>query len=80
VPELLALVDQRFDQMRMAMAERIDRDARGEIEIALAIGGEEIGPLAPLEREFGPGIGGQNGGNHRESVSVRSTRAIVKSV
>jgi hypothetical protein len=77
VPELLALFDQGLDQMRMAMAQRIDRDARGEIQVALAIGGDQIGAFAPLESEFGTGIGRHDSGNHRESVSVRSTRAIV---
>ena len=38
VPELGGLLLQGCDQMRMAVAKRIDRDARGEVEIALARG------------------------------------------
>ena len=51
VPELAGLLGQRRDQMRMAVAERIDGDAAGEIEIALAIGLDQPDTLAPLERE-----------------------------
>jgi hypothetical protein len=39
----------------MRMAERIDRDARGEVEIALAVGGDQPRALAALEREIDPG-------------------------
>ena len=35
----------------MGMAERIDGDAGGEIEIALAVGREQPSALAPLESE-----------------------------
>ena len=44
VPELGRLLLQRRDQMRMAVAQRIHRDARGEVEIALAIGGDQPAP------------------------------------
>jgi hypothetical protein len=37
VPELAGLLGQRRDEMRMAVAERIDGDAAGEIEISLAV-------------------------------------------
>jgi hypothetical protein len=64
VPELGGLLLQRRDQMRMRVAERVHRDAGGEIEIALAVLGEEVGPLAPLERDIGPVVGRQNRGKH----------------
>ena len=51
VPELLGLLGQRLDQMRMGVAERVDRDAGGEIEVALAVGRDQPGALAPLESE-----------------------------
>ena len=51
VPDLLGLLGERLDQMRMGMAERVDGDARGEIEVALAIGREQPSALAPLESE-----------------------------
>ena len=38
VPEPGRLLLKRFDQMRMRMTERIHRDARSEVEIALAVG------------------------------------------
>src|SRR5437870_5977410 len=64
MPELLRLLDQRRHQMRMRMAEHGDGDAAAEIEIALAFGGEEVGPLAPLQCEVVPSIGRQYGWNH----------------
>ena len=41
--------------MRMGVAERVDRDAGGEIEIALAIGRDQPRALAALETEIDPG-------------------------
>src|SRR5206468_2656335 len=49
VPELCRLLLQRLDQMRMGMAERVHRDPRREVEIAVAIGGDEKGALTALE-------------------------------
>ena len=57
MPELLRLLGQPLDEIRMAMAQRGDGDAAGEVEILLAGAGEEIGALAPLERQIGPSIG-----------------------
>ena len=59
VPELLRLLGQRRDQMRMRVAERIDGDAGGEIEIALAVSREQPSALAPLESEVDARIGRQ---------------------
>ena len=59
VPELGRLLLQRLDQMRMGMAERIHGDARGEIEIAIAIGRDQPAALAALEAEVGPGENGE---------------------
>ena len=60
VPQLPRLGDQRLDQMRMGVAEHRHGDAAGEIEEFPAVGGEEIGAVAPLERQIGPSIGRQN--------------------
>ena len=57
MPELLRLLGQRRDQMRMRMAERVDRDAAAEIEIALALRRGEPSALASLESEVGTRIG-----------------------
>jgi len=51
----LPLFLQRRDQMRMRMAQRIHRHARGEIEIALAVGGNQPSAFAALETEIYPG-------------------------
>jgi hypothetical protein len=59
VPELCRLLLQCGDQMRMAMAERIDRDAAGEIEITLAVGRDQPRALAALETEVDPGEYGE---------------------
>ena len=59
VPELRRLLLQRLDQMRMRVAERIHRNAGGEVEIALAIGRDQPGALAALEAEIGPGENGK---------------------
>ena len=51
VPELLRLLVERAHQPRMRMSKRIDGDAGGEIEIALAVSREQPRALAPLESE-----------------------------
>ena len=57
VPELLGLGGERLDELGMGVTERGHRDARAEIEIALAFGCEQVGALAPLENEIAAGIG-----------------------
>ncbi len=85
VPELGRLLLQRCDQMRMAMAERVDRDAGGEIEIALAIGRDQPGALAALEAEIDPGEDGKQMRRARcwswRSLTVRpaAVRALARS-
>ena len=59
MPDLLGLLGERLDQLRMGVAERIDRDAGGEIEIALAVGRGEPNALAALEGEVDARIGRQ---------------------
>ena len=43
----------------MGVAEPVDGDAAGEIEIALAVGGDEPGALAALEGKVDTRIGRQ---------------------
>ena len=57
VPELFALALQRLHEMGMGMAERHDGDAGAEIEIALAVVGQQPGALAPLEGQIGARVG-----------------------
>ncbi|MGY3619029.1 hypothetical protein ACVJGD_005225 [Bradyrhizobium sp. USDA 10063] len=59
VPELCRLFLQRLHQMRMGVAERVHRDAGGEIEIALALGRDQPAAFAALEAEIGPGKNGK---------------------
>ncbi len=80
VPDLPGLGRQRLDQMRMGVAERIDRDARAEIEIAGAVGGDRPGALAPLEGDGRACIGRQQdggsggSGNGGRGHGMRSSR------
>jgi hypothetical protein len=60
VPEPLALGFQRGDRVRMRMAEAGHADAAAEIQIALAVCGEEVRPLAPLEGEVEAAIIGHH--------------------
>ena len=64
VPKLGRLLLQSRHQMRMRMAERIHRDARCEIEIALAVGPVEPDAFAALERQIGTG-------EHRHQMGLR---------
>src|SRR6185312_212191 len=73
VPELFRLLLDRFHHARMRVAERVDGDARGEIEIALAIGRDQPDALAALEGEIDAGVGRQkmraHGLVHRSATS-----------
>ena len=51
MPELLRLLGERGDKMRMGVAQRVDGDAGGEIEIALAVGRDQPYAFAPLKGE-----------------------------
>jgi hypothetical protein len=55
MPEFGRLFLQRGDQMRMAMAKRIHRNAGGEIEIALAIGRRQPRAFAARKAKIDPG-------------------------
>jgi hypothetical protein len=59
VPQFRRLFLQRCDQMRMGVAQRIHRDARGEIEIAFAVGRYQPRAFAALEAEIDPGEYGE---------------------
>src|SRR5882762_8045031 len=64
MPELLRLGGNRFDQVRMAMTERGDGDAAGEVEEFAAVGGIEIATLAPFDGDVPPAIGRHDSWNH----------------
>ena len=65
MPDLLRLLGQRLDQMRMRMAAACDRNAGAEIQIGFTLGREDAHALAPLESRFGAIVGGKNGSDHR---------------
>jgi len=58
------LFAQRGHQLGMAMAEGVDRNACAEIEISLAVLGEEIRSFAPDERNLRPIVGWQQRRKH----------------
>ena len=58
---LLGLLGQRGDELGMSMAQRVDGNAAGEIEIALARRGDEPGALAALEDDVLAGVGRHDG-------------------
>ena len=62
VPQLAGLLGQRRDQLGVRVAQRVDGDAAGEIEVALARGGDEPRALALLEGDVLAGVGGHHGG------------------
>ena len=68
VPELLGLRAQCVDEMRMRVAEHIDRDAAAEIEIALAVRRNEPRALASLEGEVDARISRQQVRRHGRLV------------
>jgi len=61
VPELVCLLRQGLDKVRMGVAERGDRDAGGEVEIAVAFSREEVDALPALEGKIAAGIGRKQG-------------------
>ena len=60
VPHLVGLLGQRIDQLGMRVAQRIDGNAAGEIQIAIAVGGDQPGAFAALEHEVGARVGGHH--------------------
>ena len=70
MPQLARLLGQGGDQMGVGMAERVDRDAGGEIEIAPPVGGEQIGALAALESDIGTGVGRHQGVAHETAPTA----------
>jgi hypothetical protein len=55
------LARQGGDELGMSMAQGVDGHAAGEIEIALARGGNEPGALAALEDDVLAGVGRHDG-------------------
>ena len=51
MPESSPLLLQRLDEVGMAVTQRGHGNTAGEIEITIAVAGEEIGAFPPLESE-----------------------------
>jgi hypothetical protein len=64
MPDFRALLMQRLEKMRMAMAERRHGDAAAEIKKPLALRRSQPGAIAPLEGEVDPGISGKQRRDH----------------
>ena len=73
VPDLLGLLGQRLDQHRMGVPEHIDRNARAEVEIALAVGRGQPGALASLEGKVGTRISRQKIRDHGRTSGRAAT-------
>jgi len=76
VPELACLLGQRGNESGMGVAQRIDGDAGSEIEISLAILGEDIGSFAPDECDIRPTIGWQQRRKHGSSSVLADAQWI----
>src|SRR5262249_13192946 len=59
VPDGLRLLGQRRDETRMGVSKRRYRHAGGEVEIAVAVIGVEIGAFTPREGKLAARIGGK---------------------
>src|SRR5439155_18932166 len=64
MPQLLRLGGNRLDRVRMAVAERGDGDAAGEVEKFAAIGGVKVAAFAPFDGNVPPAIGRHDSWNH----------------
>ena len=73
VPQLRTLAGQRFDQMRMGVADRGHGDAGAEIQIALAFLRHEPAALATLEDDIRAGIGRDDGRCRRDGVHLSNS-------
>jgi len=69
VPELLGLLRERADQPRMRMPKRIDGDTGREVELAVTVGRDQPGALAPLKSEIDARVSRQNMRRHEEVLS-----------
>src|SRR5580700_7426099 len=78
MPQFLRLRGQRRDKMGMRMAERVDGNAGGKVEIAVAIGGDEPNALAPLKGEVDTRESRHQMRSH--GVSPRALRGIIRAV
>jgi hypothetical protein len=73
VPELLRLLGDGGDQMRMRVAERVDGDAGGKIQVTVAVCRNQPSALTPLKGKVDARVGRQQMRCH---VKARSARSI----
>src|ERR1700677_3292024 len=85
MPEFRALSRQRFDEVRMGVADRGHGDARAKIEIALPGRRNEPAALASLESDLGRGVSRNHGGSrvgdaHRQLLVMSRETGLPRSV
>jgi len=76
VPQLARLRGERGDEVRMGMTERIDGDAGGKIEIAVAVGCDQPNAFAPLEGEGNPRRSASNAKSRRQARTTGGGSAL----
>ena len=57
VHQLGSLFLDRLEDVVISVPEGVDRQAADKVEIAIAVGVEQIDPVPALDDEFGPNIG-----------------------
>src|ERR1700722_11864851 len=67
MPQLPGLLGDRLDHLGVAMPERGDGDAAGEVEKLAPVSGVQIAAFAPLNGDVPPTIGRHYGCNHGNS-------------
>jgi hypothetical protein len=72
VPHVFGLLNQRCNQIWMAVSEGIDSNARSEIEIALTVAGGEPGTLAVFKGEVHTRVSWQQMRRHRDDPLLNS--------
>ena len=81
MPDLVDLFRDRFDEVRVRVAERVDGNPRREIEIAIAVGRDEPGAFAAFESKIDARVGRQqmrcsDAGHRRPGSSSRGKRNV----
>ena len=68
------LLRNRLGQMRVAMAEQIDGNAAGKIEVFLAVLAVKIAPLTAHRTHAAPGVNGHKRGNRHIGLLWRAAK------
>src|SRR5262249_2372754 len=81
MPDLVGLLRDRFNEVRMRVPEGIDGNARREIEVAIAVGRNEPRAFPALEGKIDARVGRQQvrslGATHRRTDNPRKTKCAA---